>query len=148
MDSIKHLKRILPDNYTSRYAEICKDKNYLDLVLKKHRIKNIIENVPKSFIEFTNWLEQQNEKSSGYIKEKKGFEFLGGRIAQRAYYDCLRDTAHLSERNINFESPLRFAKKTFEDIEKKKFKLITGERLKDIIIEILYKDFNIIIPNT
>lgn len=65
--------------------------------------------MPKSFIEFIDWLEKSKEKSSGYICNKKGFEFVGGRIAQRAYYDCLRDTADLSENNKGFESPLRFA---------------------------------------
>ena len=149
MDTIKHLKEILSDNYFSKFTEICTDKDYLnDYVLKKHRIKNKIENVPKSFIEFTKWLEQSNEKPSGYICKKNGFEFLGGRIAQRAYYDCLRDTAHLSEKNKNFESPLRFAKKTFEDKEKKDFNLISNNRIKEIIIEILEKDYKITIPNS
>jgi len=149
MDTIKHLKEILPDNYFSKFTEICEDKNYLnDYVLKKHRIKNKIKSVPKSFIEFTKWLEQSNENSSGYICEKNSFNFLGGRIAQRAYYDCLRDTAHLSEKNKNFESPLRFVKKTFEDIEKVDFNLISNEKIKEIIIEVLKKDYGISITKS
>lgn len=148
MSTLRHLNEILPDNYFSKFIEICIDKSYLnDFVLKKHRIKNRIEIVPKSFIEFVKWLENSNEKSSGYICNKNGFEFIGGRIAQRAYYDCLRDTAHLSKKNIDFESPLRFAKKTFEDKEKVDFGLITNNRIKEIIIEILEKDYEIRIPS-
>lgn len=148
MDTLTHLQEILPDNYFSKFKEICNDENYLnDYVLKKHRIKNKLKNMPKSFIEFVEWLEQSNEKSSGYICNKNGFEFIGGRIAQRAYYDCLRDTAHLSEKNKGFENPLRFAKKEFEEIENKDFGLISMDRIKEIIIEILDNDYNITIPS-
>lgn len=149
MDTLTHLKEILPDNYFTKFREICNDIDYLnDYVLKKHRIKNKLKNVPKSFIEFVDWLEQSNEKLSGYICNKNGFEFIGGRIAQRAYYDCLRDTAHLSENNIGFKSPLRFAKKEFECIENKDFGLIPMYRIKEIIIEILQNDYGITISGT
>jgi len=148
MDTISHLQEILPDYYFSVFKKICSDKNYLnDYVLKKHRIKNKLNNVPTSFIEFVTWLEQSNEKLSGYISKKKGFEFLGGRIAQRAYYDCLRDTAHLSKKNSELVYPLRFAKKRFEDIENTNFSLIPKCRIKEIIIEILRNDYKIVIPS-
>ncbi len=144
LDTIKHLMKILPNNYFSNFTEICGSKNYLnDHVLKKHRIKNKVESLPKSFIEFIEWLQKSNEKSSGYICSKSGFEFLGGRIAQRAYYDCLRDTAHLSNKNKDFENPLRFAKKTFEDREKMDFSLISNNKIKEIIIEILQNIYKI-----
>ncbi len=148
MDTLQYLSQILSDNYFSKFREICTNKKYLnEFVLKKHRIKNKLETVPKSFIDFVEWLEKSNEKTSGYICNKNGFEFLGGRIAQRAYYDCLRDTAHLSEKNKGFESPLRFAKKTFEDKEKVDFSMISNKRIKEIIIEVLKIDYDIIIPN-
>ncbi|SEM30526.1 hypothetical protein SAMN04488008_11452 [Maribacter orientalis] len=147
MDTIPHLQDILPDNYFSIFKKICNDKNYLnDYVLKKHRIKNKLDNVPKSFIEFVGWLEQSNEKSSGYICKKNGFEFFGGRIAQRAYYDCLRDTAHLSSKNSGFDIPLRFAKKKFEEIENTDFGLISMDRIKEIILEIMSNDYKMTIP--
>lgn len=143
-DSLKHLSEILPDYYFSEFNEICNNKEYLNkFVLKKHRIKNELDSVPGSFIEFANWLEQSNEKPSGYICEKEGFDFLGGRIAQRAYYDCLRDTAHLSKRNSAFGNPLRFAKKAFEDKEKTDFGLISKDRLKEIIAETMKNNFGI-----
>ncbi|SEW12062.1 hypothetical protein SAMN05421765_2430 [Kaistella antarctica] len=149
LSTIKHLKKILPDNYFSTVSNICNDKTYLNNhVLKKHRMKNKIENLPKSFSDFIEWLEQSDEKLSGYICEKNGFRFLGGRMAQRAYYDCLRDTAHLSEKNKDLESPLRFAKKSFEDIEKISFNKIENKRIKEIIVEILQTDYQLSIAST
>lgn len=147
-DTLRYLSNILPDYFLSKINEICNDKEYLNkCVLKKHRIKNRLETIPKTFIEFVKWLEQSNEKPSGYICGKNGFKFLGGRIAQRAYYDCLRDTAHLSERNSDFDNPLRFAKKKCEDIERIDFGLISKYRIKRIIIEILKNDYKITLPN-
>ena len=146
-DTLKHLSAILPDQYFKTFYKICNDITYLNThVLKKHRITAKLEKMPTSFKEFTEWLEKSNEKSSGYISGKNGFEFLGGRIAQRAYYDCLRDTAHLSEKNIEFESPLRFAKKIFEEKENTDYGLISEEGLKEIILEILRNDYKIIVP--
>ncbi len=48
---------------------------------------------------------------SGYIRAKVGFPFAGGRIAQRAYYDALRDCIHLAEgwRGRGFRPVLRVA---------------------------------------
>jgi len=149
LDTLNILLDLFPDNYLPVFIEICEDKKYLNEdVLKKHRLKNKMETVPQSFKAFTKWLEQSNEKTSGYIGEKDCFPFLGGRIAQRAYYDCLRDTAHLSDKNMGFLPPLRFAKKTFEEIENKKFALISIDRIKEIITEILSKNYNIELPRT
>jgi len=146
-DTLKHLSAILPDQYFTTFNDICNDITYQNMyVLKKHRINTKLETIPTSFKEFTEWLKKSNEKSSGYICDKNGFEFLGGRIAQRAYYDCLRDTAHLSEKNIEFESPLRFAKKIFEDRENTDFGLIPEERLMEIILEILRNNYKINVP--
>ncbi|MCB0753090.1 MAG: hypothetical protein KDC52_16575, partial [Ignavibacteriae bacterium] len=145
MDTLKFLPQILTNNYFSKYFDICTNKSYLnEFVLKKHRITNRLETVPSSFTEFTKWLKKSNEKTSGYICSKNGFDFLGGRIAQRAYYDCLRDTAHLSIKNRRFESPIRFAKKTFEDKEKANFIDISNERIIKLIIEMLKTEYKII----
>lgn len=134
-DTLVFLKEILPDAYLTLCQNICDDISYLNkYVLKKHRIKNSLKSIPKSFSYFVKWLELSGEKPSGYIENKNSFDFIGGRIAQRAYYDCLRDTAHLSVKNISLEPPLRFAKKSFEDITKEDFNSISPERAKEIII--------------
>jgi len=147
-DTFKYLANILPDNYFTTFKDICGNLNYLNgFVLKKHRIKNKLKNIPTSFIKFIEWLELSGEKSSGYISSKNGFDFLGGRIAQRAYYDCLRDTAHLSEKNYTLKSPLRFAKKIFEDETGVKFAEIPITKIKDIIKNLLDKEYRIRIPS-
>jgi len=141
-DTLQHLSGIVENPFITSYIDICNDIKYLqNEVFKKHRIKSSIQKIPKSFSEFTQWLLISNEKSSGYICEKNGFDFLGGRIAQRAYYDSLRDTAHLSPKNTNMKSPLRFSKKEFEDIAKKQFSTIPLPAIKDILIEILSEKY-------
>jgi hypothetical protein len=143
-DCLKELKAILPDTYLSKSIEICDNIEYLNnVVLKKHRIKNKLKNSPKTFKEFIDWLNKSGEKKSGYISEKNGFEYLGGRIAQRAYYDCLRDTAHLSNKNKTLKSPLRFPKKWFEEKTKQDFKYIPVETLVKLIEKQLIDDYNI-----
>ncbi|MTI31095.1 hypothetical protein [Xanthovirga aplysinae] len=140
-ETLDFLSQILRDNYFSQFRSICIDKKYLDeFVLKKHRIKSKLQSLPTSFAE---WLEKSNETTSNYIGKKKSFEFLGGRIAQRAYYDCLRDTAHLSKKNRGLKEPFRFAKKTFEDKENSKFAKIPYQRIKEIIIEELKLNYSI-----
>jgi hypothetical protein len=106
-------------------------------------LQSKIQQVPKTFSEFTDWLINSNEKSSGYICEKNGFKFLGGRIAQRAYYDSLRDTAHFSPKNPKMKTPLRFSKKEFEDIAKSQFCKIPLPTIKNIMIRILSEKYSI-----
>ena len=96
-DTLTSLKTILPDSYLSEYIDICNDLDYLNnAVLKKNRIKNRLTILPDTHKDFIQWLHDSEENISGYIEPKRGFDYPGGRIAQRAYYDSLRDTAHLS----------------------------------------------------
>jgi hypothetical protein len=140
-DTLDFLKTFLKEDYITSYSKICTDVNYLNnAVLTKHRIKNKLKSTPSTFKYFVKWLELSNEKPSGYICNKSGFEFLGGRIAQRAYYDCLRDTAHLSPLNKQLLPPLRFSKKQFEDETKLDFNKISDTKLKEILQQLLYEN--------
>jgi len=144
MDTLKRLSEILRAPYVTPYINICKDIVYLRTeVLTKHRLKSQVRQIPDNFSDFTDWLVASDEKTSGYICEKNGFKFLGGRIAQRAYYDSLRDTAHLSSKNPNMKAPLRFSKKEFEDISKTKFSKIPVATIKKIIIEHMHGKYSI-----
>ncbi len=134
-DTLIFLKTILPDSYLSEYIDICSDLDYLNnAVLKKNRIKDRLSILPDSHKDFIQWLHDSEEKISGYIEPKKGFDYTGGRIAQRAYFDSLRDTAHLSPKNKSLEPPLRFAKKQFEDAYKKDFKDLSTDQLRYVIM--------------
>lgn len=143
-ETLKELSLVCDNNYIDHYKSICNDLDYLNReVLTKNRINLKLEQVPENFTDFVNWLESKNLKESGYIKSKNGFPFLGGRIAQRAYYDTLRDTAHLSPLNKDFSSPLRFAKKNIEDMANKPFKLISREELKRFIGDFLKETYQL-----
>ncbi|MCF8260331.1 MAG: hypothetical protein K9J12_06125 [Melioribacteraceae bacterium] len=130
----------LESNLYKLYKKICGDLDYINEdVLKKHRIRSELVKVPKTFKAFVQWLDDNSVKSSGYIKEKSGFEFLGGRIAQRAYYDSLRDLAHLSPKNQGFESIIRFPKKYFEDKANCNFLNIKNDEIR-VMIHLYLKD--------
>jgi len=134
-ETLQSLSTAVDMAYSTYFIEICDDLKYLnDHVLNKYRMSNRLEKIPTSFADFTEWLEESHEKETGYICGKNDFPFLGGRIAQRAYYDSLRDTAHLSDKNPELKAPLRFAKKTFEDKSGKRFKYIPKAELKEMIV--------------
>ncbi len=102
-ETLEELSLVCVKNYIGNYLTICNDLEYLnEEVLKKNRLNFKLKKIPDSFNAFVNLIESKNLNSSGYIKSKNGFPFLGGRIAQRAYYDTLRDTAHLSPLNKDY----------------------------------------------
>ncbi len=143
-DTLMHLETIISDLYVSEYLVICNDLDYLnDAVLKKNRIKNRLSILPENHKAFIQWLQESDEKISGYIEPKRGFDYPGGRIAQRAYYDSLRDTAHLSPKNKSFQPPLRFAKKQFEDAYHQDFKDLSIDQLRYVIINQLNAGYDL-----
>jgi hypothetical protein len=130
------------------YLEILTDVNSLNVqTLKKHRINSRFQKIPKSYNQFLEAL--KNERVSGYIEPKEnGFEYLGGRIAQRAYYDCLRNVAHLSSKNKGLQPIIRFPKKFFEDASKKRFGAIDNEDLMELTQLYLKKNYGLNIKAT
>lgn len=122
--------------FTAYYHSVLKNVNYLNSeVLRKNRIKQSFSAYTLNHNDFTEAL--KNEKESGYIEPKEnGFNYKGGRLAQRAYYDALRNAAHLSPLNKNFSPILRFPKKYFEDKTGTKFSNLTHTQIKSSI-----KDF-------
>jgi|25_taG_2_1085351.scaffolds.fasta_scaffold01231_5 hypothetical protein len=137
--------KTIDQKFSKFYLEILSDVNYLnDEVLKKHRIKSRFKEFPNNnqFLEAI-----ENEKVSGYIKPKKAFDYLGGRMSQRAYYDCLRNAAHLSSKNTELQPILRFPKKFFEDATNKKFGTIEKEQLKELIAAYLKNVYSLDIKN-
>lgn len=141
-DTLICLSTLLTNSYIPEFLSICEDLEYLNnRVLKKHRLKKGLEELPQSFTEFLIWLEASTKGNSGYIKSKKGFDYKGGRIGQRAYYDSLRDTAHLSDENEVLNPPIRIAKKTLEDILECKLAIATESNLKIAVLQILSKGY-------
>ena len=145
LETLHILKKSIKLPYLDTYIKICNDLNYLNSeVLTKHRISLKLETYPSSFNDFLKFLKSPKIKESGYIESKNGFEFKGGRIAQRAYYDCLRDTAHLSPKNKSLDYPLRFPKRLFELKTNLSFSSINNDDIKTIIKEILKEVYNLL----
>ncbi|MBK9290956.1 MAG: hypothetical protein IPM52_04960 [Bacteroidetes bacterium] len=145
--SRKYTIDILAENlespYFQEYLKICNDTAYLNSeVFPKHRISAGMRTVPANIKEFREWLDM-SAKSSGYVEAKNGFPYHGGRISQRAYYDTLRDVAHLAKENDHLNPPLRFAKKTLENAYYKSFKNISDEELAEGIKKLLWTFFDI-----
>lgn len=141
-DTLICLSTLFTSSYISEFLNICGDLEYLNnRVLKKHRLKRGLEELPQSFADYLIWLEASSAGNSGYIKPKKGFDYKGGRIGQRAYYDSLRDTAHLSNENKDLNPPIRIAKKTLEDILECKLARATEPNLKKAILQLLSKGY-------
>ncbi len=129
--------------YFAEYINICKDTSYLNSeVIPKHRIKLNLSAIPTNIKDFQERLSKQT-KTNGYIEAKNGFPYLGGRISQRAYYDTLRDVAHLAEENNHLKVTLRFAKRSFENEFHRKFQHISDIDITSSIKKRLWTCFDI-----
>jgi hypothetical protein len=126
--------------YSILYLQHCTDVDCFNRMLRKHRLRVTIDSIPNTVQDFVKLVQQNATSNNNYIKPKPAFNFVGGRIAQRAYYDSLRDVAHLAEVNSTLKEPLRFSlfefeMKTgvkFERIERKQLCLLIKQRLGEL----------------
>ncbi|HNP47842.1 MAG TPA: hypothetical protein PKL85_03350 [Bacteroidia bacterium] len=124
--------------YIQDYIDLCDNLNYFnEAVLPKHRVRLTLEQMPENFSAFQKILVDENMKEMGYIAQKPGFLFLGGRVAQRAYYDTLRDIAHLLPANRRLLEPIRISKYEIEKITGKKMESSSINILADAIRKVL-----------
>lgn len=131
--TLQHLETILDENFIPNYKVYCANRKKFIRVLQKHRIKLNISMVPKTFEQFKTLIEGNYNPNNGYIKKVKGFNYISGRIAQRAFYDTLRDVAHLSSLNEKLQPIIRFSIFEFEEKLGKFFKDISTEEMSFII---------------
>lgn len=117
--------------FIESYLELCIDIKHFDTMLKKQRIKYKADDI-LSLNEFYEIL-VNTPNNSNYIKERPGFDFVGGRIAQRAYYDLLRDLAYLSPKNSHLKQIIRFSKYEIEREFKNKFEKLSDEEIGNFI---------------
>lgn len=128
--------------FPNYYSELLKDLYYLNNeALPKNRVKARFKSYPTTFRDFL--VQLPAESNSGYIKAKSGFPFVGGRIAQRAYYDSLRMVAHLSQENKELKPAIRFPKAYFEQKTGLSFSLIKCEEIGKLIREYLREEYTI-----
>ncbi len=134
-------------SFISPYLLICNDLRYLNgYVIPKHQIKAGIHTYPATVKAFSEWLDEHVTSSPAHVEAKPGFNYLGGRLSQRAYYDTILDVAHLARQNDHLNPPLRFAKRTFEELYHKSFGNMTTDEIAEGIRRLLNSYYDIILP--
>lgn len=131
--SLVKLSSVLDSPFVSQYQDLCKNPIYFNMMLKQHRLKVRVESVPATIDSFIDLIKNYATPNNGYIKPKTGFDYIGGRIAQRAYYDTLRDVIHLSELNNTFSPPIRMSTFEFEKETGLSFSQIPQKKLQHLI---------------
>jgi len=133
------LKAIIDESikFKSYYSSLLKRLDIHLEFLKKHRLKMQTTGSVPTFGELIEAINSPEVKVSGYIESKTGFDYKGGRIAQRAYYDLLRDVAHLSSANSSLKPILRFPRVLFEKWYKTTFSELSRQQIEEHIVKIL-----------
>ena len=120
--------------YKKVYSEHCNDLTCFHRMLCKIRIKYFPNYIPQNTVIFQDFIEKNKMNENGYINKTNGFKFCGGRIAQRAYYDLLRDYAHLAKQNNDLSPTLRFSLFEIESTYCKSFNNIKDSEIQEFII--------------
>jgi hypothetical protein len=149
--SLKKISNSIELPYKTEFIELCNNIEYFnEKVLTKHRINSKVRHIPIDLLIFRKYLKdfadenyiKKGKNINGYIKEKSEFDFIGGRIAQRAYFDTLREIAPYSLKNNNLKKTIRISKYRFEKIEGKPFSKITDKRIKEITFQEIERQIN------
>lgn len=109
---------IQPRFDVGQFAGYCLDPACFRQFWRKHRLPSDLlrpgQAPPRSVLEFTGSLLRRlpPNPATRYYAPVTGFPFVGGRIAQRAYYDSLRDCFHLTAegRRLGLRPVVRVAK--------------------------------------
>ena len=133
-ESIRLIKGYFPTNFWSKYLVHFENIEYQKQMLIKHMINYQVEELIDSIHSFEDIISKHTNDKNCYVKSKRDFPFIGGRIAQRAYFDILRDIAQFDKRNSHLESIIRFSKFEFEEEYHQPFK-----KIKPIEMEIYIK---------
>jgi hypothetical protein len=116
------------------YSEHCNNIDCYHRMLCKIRLRYFPDCIPKNSTIFQKFIENNFIDKNYYIKPTKGFNFYGGRMAQRAYYDFLRDHAYLSKKNDVLSETIRFSVFEIENNYCKNFNRINSKELQDFIL--------------
>jgi len=125
-DEAQHFsnKRLITIKELNSYFKLHFHSDYLSL-FKNPQIKESYEKAIKG--------------RSGFISHKRGFNYKGGRISQRAFYDTLKDVAHLSKENKGLSPIIRFSMFEFGVYSNSRFLRIPQEKIESYIENKLYK---------
>lgn len=90
-------KTIEVDYDLGLYRGYCRSAEHFERFARKHRLRGMDVSEATTSQDFLAALAKSgNLSGNGFVSPKPCFPFVGGRIAQRAYYDCLRDFFHRS----------------------------------------------------
>jgi hypothetical protein len=138
--SLKAIQKHVKAPYQADYIALAKNLDYFNSkVCRKLRIKGALSAFPTNYDDFVKWVgENKSDGINGYIKKNETFQYIGGRISQRAYYDSLRDVAHLMEPNKGKLDPaIRISQYQIETEHGMDFNKIPAAALKKSIENIL-----------
>lgn len=85
------------------YLRFCTSEDYYRRFLRKHRLRVMGKATQPTIDDLLKLIGSATSSArNGFIAPKPGFPFPGGRVAQRAYYDVLRDFLPLSDTGRTF----------------------------------------------
>ena len=105
-------------------------RSIVKLILNNTLDANIFMNVEKTSKGIKDYV-NNNNLNNNYIRPTRGFNYPGGRLAQRALYDLMKDLFHLVEEGC--EPIIRFSIFEFEKEYGIIFNQCTDEQIKMII---------------
>jgi hypothetical protein len=127
------------------YRRYCTDPVCFRRFWDKHRLPPDLlrpgQTPPRSVLEFTGTILRRlpPNPATRYYASVPGFPFVGGRIAQRAYYDALRDCYHLTRegRMLGLRPVIRIAKYQVESALGKSMGAAGASELQDAVASLL-----------
>lgn len=127
--------------FRDRYLPLFDETDFQYGVIVKCRLTNIY--VPETFFR-PDELESVIEKCShanpknGYIKACRGFYYIGGRLAQRAFYDLMKDLYHFYD--PDFKPTIRFSKFELELRYRTDFHHISDAQIDSYIKNVINRE--------
>lgn len=132
-ESIGKIKSFFSFDFWNDYTSYCNDIYYQNLMLKKNRIKYSADKSIESIQEFEYIISNYTSTNNGYVESKQDFPFVGGRIAQRAYFDSIRDIIHFDKRNKHLNPIIRISKIDIEKTYNQRFNKIRINHIEDYL---------------
>jgi len=128
-------------SFASDYESLFLIDHLRQCSLIKNRISHALTNVEfmdlqvtiQAIIEYV----EMNDIHNNFIRETSGFRYSGGRLAQRAIYDLIKDLYHLIE--PNFSQIIRFSLFEFEQAFNSPFNQCTDDQISNYVMKKLSK---------
>jgi hypothetical protein len=138
-ETILKIESFFPLEFWTDYISYCSNIYYQNQMLKKNRIKYNTDKLIGNIQEFEYIISNYTNTNNGYVEPKQDFPFVGGRIAQRAYFDSIRDIIHFDRRNKHLKPIIRISKIDIEKTYNQPFNRIKLNQIEDYVRSKLLK---------